>query len=1014
MKDFDMKDFELIKYSLTSKALNIVHFDMEIIGGIPPVSKSRILWTNEFMLMLGFDNKDEFPDAFESLTGRLHPEDNDSVLDAIASHINDRTGKKICDVECRLMVKNGTYRYFRIVMGTLRDEMGTPIMAAGAMEDINEKKLIQQELDEANRISSESLIEAKEIAEKQRLFVIEEHKKLQTILNMLPIGVRIMRTSDGVMLYANEAAVRIFNGKSFEAQGAGLTSERFMPEFQPDGRRSIDVYNEFVQEAAQYVEIQCLRLDGEPFFARFTTCRINYQGEPCSLGVVEDITAEREYQQRLHDVARKEHEANQAKSDFLAKMSHEIRTPMNAIIGMSELALREYMSDAAYEQVFTVKQAGTHLLALINDILDFSKIETGKMEIVHTEYSFSSLANDIISIIRMRLFDSQIRFAVNIDSHIPDSLIGDVTRIRQVLINIMGNAVKYTDSGFVALTISGDFQDEDMIVLSMEVKDSGRGIKKEDLSSLFGEYMQLDLEKNQGLEGVGLGLAISWNLVKAMDGQITVDSEYGEGSTFTFTLPQKISKHDRIAVVENEGNTRVIVCERRSVYSDSIGGTLDNLDVPYTLVTSVPELCDKMSAELCPFVLISYAMFRNDKDIVMKAAGRSRIVLLADFGEAIPEGNWSVLAMPIHAISIANILNGISEDYLYSANTEIISQFSAPDARVLVVDDITTNLKVAEGLLKPYDLTIDLCKSGAEAIEAVKKKSYDLIFMDHRMPDMDGVEATGRIRALGAEDPKYKTLPIIALTANAVSGMKEVFLESGFDGYLSKPIETSKLNSILEKWLKAKYGKRKVPIAQPNESKPASDIQIEGLDIPRGLLHIGGKMELYLETLEVFCDDGYEKTKVIQDCLAVGDISTYTVHIHAMKSAAANIGAIAISDAAKALETAGLSEDKDYIEAHNDDFISSLAKLLDDIKSVLPSREWETHIDMDSFKDDLLKLKSALENMDARLMKTIVDNIKNTTPEKHAETVKSIARSILISEYDEAVELIETIISGEQ
>ena len=1116
--------YELVKYSLTSSVMNIVHYDMEITEGVPVGPESQVMWSDEFRRMFGFDSKDDFPDVLGSVSERLHPEDRDMVLGAFFGHLTDTTGKTACDFECRMRVSDGTYKFFRVAIGTLRDETGAPIRIAGAVEDINEKKRIQEELNEANRINSDSLhtlesilngfdgmfyvtvpdtgellfindrmkkhfnlegdcvgrycykvfqldkdarcdfcpcyqldkephktivweeknamtnrsyqnsdqyilwpdgrtvhlqysvdmtelIAAKEIAEEQRLFVIEEHKRLQTILDMLPIGVRIMRTGDGVLLYANAATVTIFNGESFEVQAAGQSSERFMPEFQPDGRRSIDVFNEYIQQATSSVEIQCLKLDGEPFIARFTTCRINYQGELCSLGVVEDVTAERDYQQRLLDIAQKEHEANQAKSEFLAKMSHEIRTPMNAIIGMSELALREYMSDAAYEHIFTVKQAGAHLLAIINDVLDFSKIETGKMKIIPAEYSFSSLVNDVISIIRMRLFDTQIRFVVNIDSHIPNSLIGDVTRIRQVLINIMGNAVKYTEKGFVALTVHGDFSYDDTVILSLEIKDSGRGIKKEDLGSLFNEYTQMEIEKNKGIEGVGLGLAISASLVKAMDGHITVDSQYGEGSTFTITLPQKINKPDKFASVKNVENKRVIVYERRKTYMDSIVMTLGNLGVSYMPVTNESEFCEKMSADSYPFVIISYALFSKNRECILRVIGHSRIVLLSEFGEAIPEGNWSVLALPAHALSIANILNGIADDSVYSAGEESSTHyFSAFNAKILVVDDINTNLKVAEGLLKPYGMRIDLCRSGAQAIDAIRKNEYDLVFMDHRMPGMDGVEATKRIRALGAEDPRYTSLPIIALTANAVFGMREMFLESGFDDYLSKPIDTSKLNSILEKWIRGKHGKRKTELVQVNAEKPAGNVHIEGIDIEKGLLQTGGKMELYLETLEVFCDDGHERTRMIRDCLGTGNQKTYTIHVHALKSAAANIGASQLSDTARDLEMAGIRGDMDYIAMHNDHFLNSLGKLLDAIQNALSSKKDSNQIDVDLFTEELAKLKVALENMDARSIKVSMDYLRGTAPEKYAEAVKNIGRNILLSEYEEAVDCIEKIL----
>jgi len=365
--------------------------------------------------------------------------------------------------------------------------------------------------------------------------------------------------------------------------------------------------------------------------------------------------------------------ANKAKTKFLAKMSHEIRTPMNAIVGMAELALRENMTSIVKEYIITVKQAGKNLLSIINDILDFSKIESGKLEIVPSYYLFSSLINDVVSIIKMKIADSGLHFDINIDNNIPNSLFGDETRIRQVLLNVLNNAVKYTKKGFISLSASGEIK-EGTVLLTMEVADSGIGIKPKDLKGLFDEFVQVD----KGFEGTGLGLAITKNLLTAMGGDISVKSEYGKGSTFTVKLPQKISSDELFDSIKN-----------------------DNLTI----------------------------------------------------------------------------------------------KFNAPNAKVLVVDDTDANLKVVKGLMQPYKMQVDLCTSGAEAIEMVKANSYDILFMDHMMPEMDGVEATKLIRET------HTNLPIIALTANAVSGVREMFLANGFNDFLSKPIDTVELNVILEKWL---------------------------------------------------------------------------------------------------------------------------------------------------------------------------------------------------------------------
>ena len=487
--------------------------------------------------------------------------------------------------------------------------------------------------------------------------------------------------------------------------------------------------------------------------------------------------------------------ANRTKSEFLAKMSHEIRTPMNAIIGMTELALRSNDLNEAREHILTVKQSSGNLLSIINDILDFSKIESGKMDIIQEQYSFSSLINDVISIIRMKVIDSQIHFIVNVDSNIPNKLIGDEIRIRQILINILSNAVKYTEKGFVSFTVNKESPGKDSVNLIMAIRDSGVGIKHDNLQKLFAEYIQFDIGKNKNVEGTGLGLAITHNLVKAMGGKIEVSSEYGKGSDFTVMLPQKIISDKPSAAVDNPHEKKVIVYEQRELYANSIMNALDNLGVNFTLVSEDSYLLDKMAGAEHAFLFISYALYKKNMEAMARIESNSKIVVLTDFGETVPDKNMSFLAMPVYSISIANILNGISDSFSYSENNEFIAGFTAPEAQVLIVDDIITNLKVAKGLLAPYRMQVDLCKSGEMAIEAVKANSYDLVFMDHLMPEMDGIETTKQIRAFEAR------IPIVALTANAVSGTREMFLENGFNDFLSKPIDIIQLNAILERWI---------------------------------------------------------------------------------------------------------------------------------------------------------------------------------------------------------------------
>jgi len=715
--------------------------------------------------------------------------------------------------------------------------------------------------------------------------------------------------------------------------------------------------------------------------------------------------------------------ASNAKSDFLAKMSHEIRTPMNAIIGMAELALRENMDSSAHEHVITIKQASTNLLSIINDILDFSKIESGKLEIIPNNYMFSSLALDVINIIRMKVVDSNLQFVANIDSNIPNVLFGDETRIRQVLLNILSNAVKYTKKGFVSFSASVEIVNNTAL-LTIDVTDSGKGIKPEDLKKLFGEFVQVDMASNKGIEGTGLGLAITKNLIKMMNGDIKVQSEYGRGSTFTIMLPQKIQSLKPLAVVENPKEKSILVYERNKIYVDSIVCTVDNLNVECARAENDEELREKLQSKNYPFVFVSYPLLGKARSIIQELGSKAQIVVLTEFGNAVTDRNLSVLPMPAHSISVANILNGVSDNFSYNTNENVTARFIAPKARILIVDDISTNLKVAEGLMLPYKMQIDLCLSGSAAIDAVRENHYDLVFMDHMMPEMDGIEATKFIREIGNGDPHYTNLPIIALTANAVSGTREMFLSNGFNDFLSKPIDMVKLNTILAKWLpKEKQEKQEklneeIKIANTDAvNSEVARIKIDGIDIKKGISMTGGTFKGYLQTLAVFHKDGIQKIEEIKKSLETDNYLLYATYVHALKSALANIGASELSENAKALEFAGKEKDVTFIGSNNAQFLMNLEKLLDNLRNVLSSDGNDGHkasVDFESLGSELNRLKEALESLDSAAIDHIVNSLRDFLQiggidSGVGSSIENILQNVLIGGYDEAISKIDIL-----
>ncbi|MDR0998127.1 MAG: response regulator [Treponema sp.] len=492
-------------------------------------------------------------------------------------------------------------------------------------------------------------------------------------------------------------------------------------------------------------------------------------------------------------------EAGTGKNEFLANLSHEIRTPMNIIIGMSELALREEISAKARAYIADIKRAGASLLSLINDILDFLEIESGRTAIEPAEYLFTSLINDCVNIIAGRLGQRRIRFVTNIDSSIPRKMIGDVTRLRQILAGVLGGALKYTREGHFSLSVTPGSRRGDKITLNFTV--TGTGIKDEDKDKLFDDFISFDSRGKGEIGRTGPGLGLSRNLCRLMGGDITVQSTRGAGSTFTITVPQTVADPAPIAEVKDPQTKSVLLYERREIYGESIAWSLANLGARVTKAAK-EELLSLLEKEDWPFVFVSPDMAEPSLDLIRKRNLNSTMAILANPEDIRVFQHIPLINSPAYTVPISSILNGAGK----GAKKEWVeTSFTAPSARILIVDDIVTNLKVAEGLLSVYRAKIHTCAGGAEAVALVKEHNYDIVFMDHMMPGMDGVEAAGIIRSWeesgNRENPVSRRIPLIALTANTVSGAKEMFLAKGFDDYLAKPIEISRLEEIMARWI---------------------------------------------------------------------------------------------------------------------------------------------------------------------------------------------------------------------
>ncbi len=522
--------------------------------------------------------------------------------------------------------------------------------------------------------------------------------------------------------------------------------------------------------------------------------------------------------------------ANRAKSTFLAQMSHEIRTPLNAIIGMDEMIIRESQEPNIREYAANIKSSGGTLLSIINGILDFSKIEDGKMEILPARYNTAVMINELVNGIAQRAESKGLELIVEADETLPSELLGDDVRIKQIISNLLTNAVKYTETGSVKLVMKAKSRTDSTVTIYTEVTDTGIGIKEEDREKLFESFIRLDETRNRTIEGTGLGMSIVTRLLNMMNSRLELKSIYGEGSTFSFELEQEI------------------------VNSEPMGNYLDHL----------PEII-------------------------------------------IPD----------------------SQMRLY-----------APDARVLVVDDNAMNLKVAGKLIGIFGIKADTAGSGKEALDILARKQYDVIFLDHMMPEMDGIELLGEIRRRGLVPDSTS---VIALTANAISGAKEMYISKGFNGYLTKPIGSA----ALERQLISDLPKSKISFTAPEkpQERTGSEHDILTFDeikrirslcpqinIAAGMGNCMDQKDFWFDTLDGFvtADKSGELCKAFDS----RDYELYRITVHSMKSACKTIGAELIAEKARLLENAARSGDTGYIEAGHGEFVAEYRGLIDSIKKL--------------------------------------------------------------------------------
>jgi len=734
-------------------------------------------------------------------------------------------------------------------------------------------------------------------------------------------------------------------------------------------------------------------------------------------------------------------EAERSKDDFLANVSHEIRTPINTICGMSEVALAEEDAAKVRSSLRAIQTAGRNLTSVVGDILDFSELQSEKMTIENEAYNIASTINDVINMSMAMKDKKQIELVVDCDANLPVSLYGDEKKIRRVIMNFVSNALKFTSEGSVRISVTGR-KEAYGINLCVSVTDTGIGIKEENLEKLFSSFNQVDTKRSRQEGGIGLGLALSRTIVQKMGGVITIKSKYGKGTTIQFVIPQKVVDDQPIVSLKHPENLNVGaylnveqfgITEMRDDYVGAIAHMVEQLQVRCRMCSDMATFKRRYAIEKFSHVFISLTEYREDTPYFDELSREKKVAVVLDTVdmESVTNPDIILIPKPLYILPVVAVLN---EEYQNNSenNHNANRKFVSPETKVLVVDDNWMNLKVIEGLLERYQIKVVTANNGPEALEKIESKEFDFVFMDHMMPEMDGVETFHRIRNKAGS--YYKKVPIIALTANAIAGSREMFMQEGFNDFIEKPVELSVLDRLLRRNIpkdKMQYIQvvevvpeevavrpqqadiaheevQKAPLKNPDE------LTVGDLDVEKGLLYCGGRTS-YLEILEQYCKNGKEHIAKIEKLFEAKDWKNYTIEVHALKSMMMSVGALPLSEQAKQLELAGKRGDVAWINVSHAAMITEYVRVLNEIRVALglPLEEEVSLADCTELEEEILReylteLDAATFDFDGEKMLAIIEKMEHCSylgcPMQKA--VDTARRKVEMSDYMSAYDVL--------
>ncbi len=659
-------------------------------------------------------------------------------------------------------------------------------------------------------------------------------------------------------------------------------------------------------------------------------------------------------------------------NDFLANVSHEIRTPINAILGLTGVCIEKEKDEEIKNEMAAVRGAGHRISEQINDILDYSEIDKGSLVVNRENYMIQSVINDIIVEINDER-EPDVELVINVDKTVPSIMHTDITKLKRIFWHLISNGIKYTKKGGVYVYISAK-KHEYGVNLCIEVTDTGKGMDAKELERVFEGFYQGDSSRTRSSNGLGLGLSIADGFARALGGFMKIESKEGVGTTVSVSIPQKVVDGTSVMTIENPEKVKIVgfldfdkfsVPAVRDFYDKTVKNSVEDLGVSMHRVNNIDDLKQLLDSIEPTHLFVAEEEYNNNRDYIESLTNSILVCVIGNPTEAHPDKSrvlW--LNKPFYNCSVISVLRKTVEDAF-----EKELRMKLEGVEVLVVDDEPMNLQVARMIFGKYGMKVYCASSGFESIEKCREKQFDIIFMDHMMPEMDGVEAMKQIRAV--YKPSGADVPIVALTANAVSTAREMFISEGFDGFVSKPIEFSELERVMKNVIPKNLisyerieddpvdekEKNASTAGGPDQKAAVTESPLEGLnaigiDTERGLMYSGNDEKFYLSLLEEYASESEKKVRELDSFVSEKDLASYAIKAHSIKSTSKMIGINELSETAKMLETAAKAGDEDIVEAAHEGFLRKYEKMMTDINAICDFSRGVTGTDAGQASDD--------------------------------------------------------------